>query len=695
MHTRFFYSKDVKLMKLDFTKNTFIKRLLTYMSKHIGAWLLIVIIMCATYWIRIQGIDTIPDGQFTSNDAYFYYRNAQIVSDNGSLPKRDMDRWIPLGRDLEQTLQFYAHALAYTHKVITLCLPNISLYDVALYMPVVCFCIGIGGLCFFLYYTFGISFSAIVGVLLATLPGSIERSAAGFSDRDSWCLMLGIFAVITYLMSLQTEQKRNRVLWTLVSGMIIFLGCMSWEGFGVFLFAILFVEVWRFLTSSKEERLFEYLIWVLTFVPTLYFTSAVYSRGEWFATHLAAVVLIPPIVLLIIRTLRHLLLTKTPFAEKMRSHARTLALGLTIVSIALAIGYVLSQIETFALTSVPFGKSKLMQTVSELKTPNYQYWVFRYGSVFFLGCLGLIVTQYHTWGKMGLILVIPFLTFMVSTFFRIQLDTLLENQYSNLLFFASIATAIIGLIIVAWRRHEYTKNDYIYLAFTIWLLAWVGLSRDALRYDFFIGIPLAFFTAALIHFILDTLCAKLNESKKGLQAYLKAAVTIACLITIMFWTPAGAHTKRSIYAARHMRKAVPGHTHTEKAFRWMKTHLSSNAIVAAHWAYGSQLNVLANVKTIVDQDHYIQHWIHLYENHVYNAKSEREALEFLKTHKATHIMLTRKDPHQTFLHQQISKSFKPIYPIDNFNNAEVKLWEIHYPPNVKSKAEYLEMKPIE
>ena len=682
-------------MKLDITKNTFIKRPLTYISKHVGAWLLIIAILCVAFWIRIQSVDTIPEGQFTGNDAYFYYRNAQIVSENGSLPKRDMDRWLPIGRDLEQTLQFYPHALAYTHKVITLCLPNISLYDVALYMPVVCFCIGIGGLCFFLYYTFGISFSAIVGVLLATLPGTIDRSAAGFSDRDSWCLMLGILAVITYLMALQTEQKRIRVLWTLLSGIIVYIGCMSWEGFGVFLFAILLVEVWKFLTTSKEERLFEYLIWVLTFVPALYFTSAAYRRGEWFATHLAAIVLIPPLVLLIIRTFRYILLTKTPYAEKMRSHARSIALGLTLISIALAIGYVFSQMANLNITTVSFGKSKLMQNVGELMTPNYQYWVIRYGSVFFLGCFGLIVAQYHIWGKTGFILFVPFLAFTVSTFFRIQLDTLLGKPNSNLLFFASIATAIIGLIIVAWRRHKYIKNEHIYLVFTFLLLVWVSLARDALRYDFFIGVPLAFFTATLIHFILDTFCEKLSENKKGLQAYLKAAATIACLITIMFWTPAGAHTKRSVFAARHMRKAMPGHSSMEKAFRWMKIHLPSNAIVAAHWNFGSQLNVLANVKTITDQDHYIQHWIDLYETHVYNAKSEKEALEFLKTHLATHIMLTRDEPIVTFLHTKVSEAFVPIYPTDNFNDAKVKIWEIHYPPDVKSKAEYLEMKPTE
>lgn len=682
-------------MKLALIKSTFIKRSLTYMSKHIGVILLITIILCAAFWIRIQSVDTIPEGQFTGNDAYFYYRNAQIVSENGSLPKRDMDRWIPLGRDLEQTLPFYAHAVAYTHKIIAFCVPNISLYDVALYMPVICFCIGLGGLCLFFYHTHGFLFSTIVGVLLATLPGCIDRSTAGFSDRDSWCLMLGILAVLTYLMALQTEQKRNRVLWTLLSGLIIYIGAMSWEGFGVFLFAILFVEVWRFLTTSEEERLFEYLIWVLTFVPALYFTSAAYRRGEGFATHLTAVVLIPPLVLLIIRTFRYILLNKTPYAEKIRSHARSIALGFTLISIALAIRYVFSQMENLDITTVSFGKSKLMQIVAELKTPGYEYWVIRYGSVFFLGCFGLIIAQYHIWGKIGFLLFVPFLAFTVSTFFRIQLDALLGNHNSNLLFYASIVTAIIGLIIVAWRRQKYNRNEHIYIVFTFLLLVWVALARDALRYDFFIGIPLAFFTATLIYFILNTFCEKISDNKKSLQAYIKATATIACLITIMFWTPAGAHTKRSVYTARHMRKAIPGHTQLEKAYRWMNSNLSHNAIVAAHWNFGSQLNVLANVKTIVDQDHYIQHWIYLYEKHIYFTKSEQEALEFLKTHQATHIMLTQDEPTVTYLNTKDSESFIPIYPADNFSEAKVKIWEIHYPPDIKTNPKYLETKPSE
>ena len=46
------------------------------------------------------------------------------------------------------------------------------------------------------------------------------------------------------------------------------------------------------------------------------------------------------------------------------------------------------------------------------------------------------------------------------------------------------------------------------------------------------------------------------------------------------------------------------------------------------------------MKTITDSDHYLPHWIHLYFRHVFCAQSEVEALHFLKTHKATHLMIT-------------------------------------------------------
>ena len=628
------------LKKKDLTKNTVIKRAFTYMSKHIGAFLLISILLCVAYWIRIQGVDTIPDGQFTSNDAYFYYRQAQTVSDQGYLPARDMNRWLPIGRENRQLLPLYPYVVAYAHKAIMLFSPNTSLYQVMLYLPTFCFVIGLGALCLFLYRMFGPLFSATAGVLMATMPSTIARSAAGFSDRDSWCIMLGILAVITYLATMYMPNSRKRMIYTLASGAICFLGGHSWEGFGVFVSVILFVELCRFLTAETDEDLKYYFLWVLTFVPTLLLTSHPYRSGEWFAQHLFAFMLMPPIILLLIRYIRYYLTTKSVLSKKLRPHTRTLALVLTLISFTLGILYALSQFETFSLTTVPLSKNRLMETVGELISPEYGHWVFGFGSVFFLGCIGLIVTSIHLWDKKSLVLTFALILFSASTFFRDQIDNLLGISASNILFFTSIVGAVIGLLVIARLRKNPDPHEHSIIAFAIWFLFWIALSRDAMRYNFFIGISIAFFTAALFRFLIESLCVKL-KIQGLLQIFIKTGITVTLLAVLLFWTPAGAHAKLAIYTVKYGMQALPGNSKIEKTYRWMKSNLGDTACVAANWGYGSQLNVLGGVKTIIDQDHYIQHWIHMFNQHVFTAQSDDEAIEFLNSHKATHLMMTR------------------------------------------------------
>lgn len=657
----------------------------------LSAVVLIVGILCLAAFIRLQGITNVPSGQLTESDGYFYYWQAQLISEHGKLPERDMRRWLPLGRDLTQTLNLYGYILAYVHKGIAWVFPKVTLYHVTIYTPVVCFCSGLGALCLFFYRTFGILFSSIVGVLLATLPGAINRSTAGFGDRDSWCLMLGILTLITYLASLQSQQPRKRLLWTLASGFAMFLGGISWEGFGVFLSIILLVEVWRFLTSETEDRLGLYLIWTCTFVPPLYLMSPAYRSGQGFATHIAALMLVPPLVLLVIRYLRYLLITKAPFAEKLRLHARTLAFGLTLASITLALGYILMQSKTLVDTTVPFSQSALMQSIEELENTFLAYWMTHYGSIFVLGSLGIAMALFRFWRGRGLVFAAPLVLFTGTTFYRSVLDPLLGTSVVNIEFGIAIATCVIGFLVLAWRRQGAVENEFIYIAFTLWFLFWVALARDAKRYNFFVGVSIAFFTADILLFLATFYANKVKRCVPKLL--LRPAISILILTLILFYSPVGGHANRALPAAIKSRRAIPGKGSLARAFDWMKDNLSRSAVVAAHWNYGSQLNVLAGVKTVVDQDHYIPHWIGLYRQHINFAKTEREALEFLRSHRATHLMLTGKETTTApFLRGEPSRAFVPIYPKDNFGEALVKVWEIRYPPSIRSNPKYLATK---
>ena len=295
-------------------RNTYLKRI-TFI-----AWILGLLVLA--FCIRLQGKERIPGGQFTSNDAYLYYWQAQNISKQGHLPPIDEHRWLPNGRDNQQLLSFYSYVLAYTHKVIKLFFHKISLYQVCLYLPIICFVIGLGFLTVFLIKTDNVGFATIVAILLATLPGAIDRSTIGFSDRDAWCWMIGILAITTYLYKEQMQHGPRRWIATAVAGCTVCVGGLSWEGFGVFFFIIMSTELWKFCTTDAEDNIKEYILYILMFVPWLYLISPVYRSGYGYATHVGTLMIAPPLAILAIKSMRYLILR---FLTKLQPHSRKIA----------------------------------------------------------------------------------------------------------------------------------------------------------------------------------------------------------------------------------------------------------------------------------------------------------------------------------------------------------------------------------
>ena len=584
------------------------------------------------FWIRIHGAEKIPSGQFTETDAYLYHWQAKIIHKHGVLPAKDMHRWLPYGRDNRQLLPLYSYVIAYTHKVLGGLFPNLTLYHIQLYAPVVCFTLGLGILFLFLSRIYGLLFASIVTILLATIPGSVERSALGFGDRDAWCWLLGVSAITSYLWKEQMETGRGRLIVTILSGITVFLGGLSWEGFGFLLAIIVCLELWKFCTTDTEEHLKEYILWMFMFVPLLFLISPAYRSGYGFSTHLFALMLLPVTIILAMRSTRYLLLK---YVKNCTTHSRKIAWGLTTLAITAATAYFISQSHNFETTAFAFKESLLMQNVGELMDPEFTYWTDRYGAIFVLGSIGLILTSTYFGTAHGTLLGIGLFLFVGTTFFRDLVNRWTGEPLCDTLFVISFTLTAIGLGIASFRKTP-QKNELVILAMFTWFLIWVALARSGKRYDFFIGMPLTFGTASLLW--LSPSSTTPEKSLKENLITVGIATTILC--GILFLTPIGGHFTRLTHAAFVMRPALPGKGDMTDALTWIQKTLPQSSVVAADWNYGTQLNVLSGVKSIIDSDHYIPHWIHLYYRHVHCAQTEKEALEFLKTHNATHLMLT-------------------------------------------------------
>ena len=611
-----------------------------YLPKILTSVVLIVVLFLA-FWIRIQGADQIPDEQFTGVDPYLYRWQALTISDKGYLPARDMHRWLPLGRDNQQLLSLFSYAIAYTHKAVGWIFPKLTLYHIQLYAPPVCWTLGLCVLLLFLTRAYGIFFAASVGVLLATLPGSIARSTIGFSDRDAWCWMLAVLSITSYLWKERLPPGKHRYIATALCGFIVFLGGLSWETFGVFVLIIIAAEFWKFCTADTEADLKEYLLWMLMFVPGLFLISPAYRSGYGFSKHVAALMLSPPLALLALRGIRYGLLT---YVENLRTHARKLALGLTAFGIAAGLCYIFGQSPTYEMTAFVFRESRLMQTIGELNDPNLGFWQARYGVIFALGSLGLILGSRTLKTPTRLSVDIPLILFFLTTFFREITNSWIGDVWCDRLFFASLGLTglALGLTCIKRTEKERDKNEIVMLAVIVWFLLWVSLSRTGHRYDLFIGVPLAYGTAWLLWEFFVPLLKKLIQKVpvtlvQSWHQWIATSITTLLLFPILFWAPLGGHAKYAI-AATQLRGAVPGDGDLKNAFQWLKEN-TQNAIIGTTWEYGIQLNVFSGAKNIIDTDHYLQHWVHLYCRHVFCAQSETEALSFLKTHNATHLLL--------------------------------------------------------
>ena len=603
--------------------------------------ILLCAILLLACWFRVQGVPRLPDNQFTSNDAFLFASQAQEINERGTLPARDMNRWLPEGRDNTQLLSLYAYGVAYIHKSIAWIFPKLTLYRIQLYLPTISYIIGLTVLCLFLVRAYGFFFAAIVTLMLATLPGSIERSSAGFGDRDAWCWMFGILAVTSYLWKERMEPDWRRWAATVLCGATVFLGGMSWEGFGFFLIIIMIAELWKFCTTDTEHNLTEYILWMMMFVPWLYLISPAYRSGYGSSTHLAVIMLLPPLTVFVLRGIRYLLLT---YVEQLRSYARKLAWGLTLLSITAGIVYILTQASTFGETAYPFQENQFMQTIGELSDPDFRYWRNRYGAIFVLGSIGLIAASFHLWKLKGIPIAISLFLFTATTFYRDQFNGWVGEDTCNTLFFVSLILSVLSFGIASLRK-EKSENELVILATLGWFLLWVGLSRGAVRHDFFVGMPLAVGTAWLLRFSPIHLIQKLKDMDIVYQQFREKRVTTVfaaiVLLLTLFWVPVGGHVHRSARAA-HTRSPIPGENSRAEVYKWMKDTLPQESVIIAHWGYGTQLNVLGGVNTIFDPDQFINR-IFLYYEHVLCAQDVREALTFLKTHKVTHLMLTAQD----------------------------------------------------
>ena len=129
---------------------------------------------------------------------------------------------------------------------------------------------------------------------------------------------------------------------------------------------------------------------------------------------------------------------------------------------------------------------------------------------------------------------------------------------------------------------------------------------------------------------------------------------------------------------------------TREALNALKTDTASNAVIAANWSLGSMTNEIGRRTTIVDEEQNLAK-ISAMSKAVFCEENEDAALQFLKEHRATHILLHPMDILQLNLHFSASTGlgenvgeFSPVTPFKLSDKSDQKLeYLTDYPISIK------------
>ena len=323
----------------------------------------------------------------------------------------------------------------------------------------------------------------------------------------------------------------------------------------------------------------------------------------------------------------------------------------------------------------PFATGRWVLTVAENHQPYVSDWISNFGGMFFLLSIivGSIVLFYHLirhLSKSNRIQLTASYTIFIFLFIfsRYKSDSTFngENFISNFLYIGSFLFFAGYFIYVYINSYLKDKEEYEKMISLnkseIFIIAWFIImaiaARSAIRLVY-IFTSVAFVLAA--YFIYKGsvyLYEKIKKNEKEL-AYRIFYISILTLFLMIFFWPFGNAMAQvpvikeipiinsngyllSYYASSKAQNAGSGTTYNQQwqlAMDWVRKNTDKNAVFSHWWDYGYLVQTGGKRATITDGGNTIGAWNYWTGRHVLLGENDTEALQFLKAHNATHLLI--------------------------------------------------------
>lgn len=675
--------------------------------RYIVTLVIITLSIISAVLVRVKEVEHFQGKYLSGYDSYFYYRQAKTIIAEGRLPERDYMQNYPNGLNLRGRANLNCYGIAYFYKCIQIILPDISVEKAAIYYPIILFIFILIILFILTKLLFGESISLIAVTIFATIPAVVYRTHAGWADRDPLSLLAWLVCIYFYLKAYQVHTlKKQYILFALLSGISMGALGLTWPGVGLLSIIIIVFNSSIVLTRSYDKKKFYiYLCWYIpSLLMMLLFTDR-YSSNHHLAYTLAGMAL-PTLLTIVVPTLFTIVTCLTFLIKQVKTQWVRIGSFILLVTILVILLFALippqQLIETFLR---PAGKGSFASTVSEFRKPILLDWFNWYELFFLFPIVGVMLVTYTV--TKAYQIPAKTVTGMFTISLVVSIVGTHPNMQHRLIDYISLGCGIliIGLIGVSYFYNSFKKRiqtnleTELSLFYLIWVVLTLLYTHSAVRFALFLSPPAVILGATAIMFIFkraigdekrriahltkiicfliflwqlrnpfvtflcnngidriisSLLCTNLTLIGvavllyKGNQEFIGEMkrpmvrkVTCLILSITLCIIIGGIPYISSNWISRDGIADKPPENEI-KVYDWLKTNTPMQSVIASWWVHGSRIEAIAERTTLVDQQHNIPRILSI-AREVFCASTPDEALQFLKKHKATHLMITAGD----------------------------------------------------
>ncbi|MEM4647988.1 MAG: STT3 domain-containing protein [Candidatus Pacearchaeota archaeon] len=659
--------KEKKENKLEIIKN-FLKRFQTIKPDYFFI-LLLILIIGFTIYIRTQNIPYLKDvttGNYTLGpdlDPFLYLRHAREIV-TGKLQDPDMMRAAPLGCSNYAKTNLMPWAIVAIYKLLDIFFepPTASIEFAAIIAPVIFFSLTLIVFFLFVRQVFkpittknkANAIALIATAFYAFMPAMLHRTTAGIPEIESLGMLWFWLAFLFFTLAWQDINLKKQIVYSILAGIFTGLMIYTWGGFRYIFMTFSLATFLIFLfQKDKLKNLIIYSFWI---IPALIFSLLKFGIKITLTNITDTGLAIGVFILLIFDTA----LNKTKVYEKIKK----IKLPESIISIIILLFFgillllILNPSSLIKIPSkiiegmlYPFGRGRIGLTVAENQAPYIKDAINHFGFLFFIFIFGILFMFYEAtrhFNKKEKILLNTFFIIYIITFIfsRISEDSILNgtNFISIFLYFSGLIIFLIFLIftyINSYRKEdEKTVEDFKVINFSYFLILafsfWMMISlRGAIRLFFIVSPMLILHSSFLFIKCFDKIKSK-DEFEKFLWYFITIIIAIFLILTLI------SYVKATKYEAR---ATVPYgyYQQWQKAMAWVRENTPEDAIFTHWWDYGYWVQTIGNRATVVDGGHPVSFWNHLMGREVLTTPEPITALQFMKAHNVSYLLLDPTD----------------------------------------------------